>query len=77
MTKMSGWDGGKLGERLNREGIYVYLGGSGVKNPTVNSGATRDAGSSSVPGLGRSPGGGNSNLLQDSCWDNPMDRGAW
>ena len=30
-----------------------------------------------VPGLGRCPGGGNGSLLQYSCWDNPMDRGAW
>ena len=33
--------------------------------------------SSSVPGLGRSPGEGNGNLLQYSCLENPMDRGAW
>ena len=31
----------------------------------------------SVPGLGRSPGGGNGNPLQYSCLQNPMDRGAW
>ena len=31
----------------------------------------------SVPGLGRSPGEGNGNPLQYSCWENPMDRGAW
>ena len=30
----------------------------------------------SIPGLGRSPGGGNSNPLRYS-WENPMDRGAW
>ena len=30
----------------------------------------------SIPGLGRSPGEGNSNPLQYSCWKNPMDRGA-
>ena len=30
-----------------------------------------------VPGLGRSPGGGNGTLLQYSCLENPMDRGAW
>ena len=34
-----------------------------------------DAGS--IPGLGRSPGGGNGNLLQYSCLGNSMDRGAW
>ena len=35
----------------------------------------RDA--SSIPGLGYSPGGGHGNPLQDSCLENPMDRGAW
>ena len=30
-----------------------------------------------IPGLGRCPGGGHGNLLQYSCLDNPMDRGAW
>ena len=34
-----------------------------------------DAGS--VPGWGRSPGGGHDNPLQYSCLENPMDRGAW
>ena len=43
-----------------------------VKNPPANAG---DAGS--IPGWGRSPGGGNSNLLQYSCLEDPMDRGAW
>ena len=32
----------------------------------------------SIPGLGRSPGGGgNGNPLQYSCLENPRDRGAW
>ena len=31
----------------------------------------------SIPGLGRSTGEGNSNPLQYSCLENPMDRGAW
>ena len=31
----------------------------------------------SVPGLGRSPGEGNGNLLQYSCLENSVDRGAW
>jgi len=30
----------------------------------------------SIPGLGRSPGGGHGNPLQYSCLENPMDRGA-
>ena len=29
-----------------------------------------------IPGLGRSPGEGHGNPLQDSCLQNPMDRGA-
>ena len=38
----------------------------------------RDAGDAgSIPGSGRSPGGGNGNQLQYSCLENPMDRGAW
>ena len=46
-----------------------------VKNPPVNAGDIRDAGS--LPGLGSSPGEGNGNPLQYSCLENPMDRGAW
>ena len=46
-----------------------------VKNPPANAGNIRDAGS--IPGLGRSPGGGHSNPLQYSCLEKPMDRGAW
>ena len=30
-----------------------------------------------IPGSGRSPGEGNFDPLQSSCWENPMDRGAW
>ena len=46
-----------------------------VKNLPANAGDTRDTGS--IPGLGRSPGGGHSSPLQDSCLENPSDRGAW
>ena len=35
----------------------------------------RDTGS--IPGSGRSPGGGHGNPLQYSCLENPMDREAW
>ena len=31
----------------------------------------------SIPGLGRSPGGGHCNLIQYSCLENPHGRGAW
>ena len=33
------------------------------------------AAASSIPV--RSSGEGNGNQLQDSCWDNPIDKGAW
>ena len=46
-----------------------------VKNPPANGGYVRDTGL--IPGLGRSPGGGKGTLLQDSCLENPKDRGAW
>ena len=31
----------------------------------------------SIPGLGRLPGGGNSNPFKSSCLGNPIARGAW
>ena len=46
-----------------------------VKNSPANAGDVRDTGS--IPGLGRSPGGGHGSPLQYSCLENPMDRGAW
>ena len=51
---------------------WAFPGGSVVKNMPANAG---DGGS--IPGLGRSPGGGNGNPLQYSCLGNPMGRGAW
>ena len=52
--------------------LQGFPGGSVVKNPPANAGDT-----GSIPGLGRSPGGGNGNPLQYSCLGTPMDRGAW
>ena len=46
-----------------------------IKNLFPSAGDIRDAGL--IPGLGRSPGEGNSNPLQYSCLENPMDREAW
>ena len=43
-----------------------------VKNPPADVG-----GLGSIPGSGRSPGGGNGNPLQYACLANPMDRAAW
>ena len=47
-------------------------GGSDSKESACNAG---DLGA--VPGLGRSPGGGNGNPRQRSCLENLMDRGAF
>ena len=45
------------------------------KESACNAGAAGDMGS--IPGLGRSSGGGHDNPLQYSCLENPRDRGAW
>ena len=51
---------------------WGFPGGSVVKNLPENAGEM-----GLIPGLGRSPEGGNGNSLQYSCLENPMDRGAW
>ena len=59
---------------LNSRGLATfrhYSSFSVVKNLPANAGDM-----DWVPGLGRSPGGGNGNLLVYSCLENSMDRGA-
>ena len=46
-----------------------------VKNLPANAGDIKDTGS--IPGWGKSPGGGHGNPPQYSCLENPMDRRAW
>ena len=46
-----------------------------VKNLPANAGDGRDMGS--IPGSGRSSGGGHGNPLQYSYLKNPVDRGPW
>ena len=46
-----------------------------AKNLPANAEDIRDTGS--IPGSGRSPGGGHGNPLQYSCLKNLMDSGAW
>ena len=63
---------------INNDQLRVkrgFPGGTSGKEPIANAGDVRDTGS--VPGPGRSPGGGHGNPLQYSCLENPMDRGAW
>ena len=60
------------GKVMPYTGHLGFPGVSEVKASACNMG---DLGS--IPGLGRSPGEGNSNPLQYSCLENPMDGGAW
>ena len=67
---------GKLKTRwevVNQTGSFP--GGSVSKESACSAGDTGDTGS--IPGSGRSPGGGHGNAFQYSCLENPMDRGDW
>ena len=66
---------GGLWDKSNIDSELGFPGGAVVKNLPANAGDKRDAGS--VPGLGRSPGGGHGNPLQYSCLENHMDRESW
>ena len=59
-----------LSENPNTWSSVVLL----VKNLPANAGDVRDVGL--IPGLRRSPGGGNGTPLQYFCWENPVDRSA-
>ena len=58
--------------------LCIHVGASQValvvNSPPTNAGDMRDAGS--IPGSGRSPGGGQGNPLQYFCLENPMNRKA-
>ena len=53
----------------------IITGGTVVKNLPASAGNARDVGS--IAGSGRSPGVENGNLLQYSCLENSMEKGAW
>ena len=55
--------------------FWGFPGDSDGKESACNAGDIRDM--SSIPGSGRSPGGGPGIPLQYSCLENPMDRGTW
>ena len=62
----------------DRGPLYLALdfpGSASVKELPASAGDIRDMGS--IPGWGRSPGGGHGNPLQCSCLETPVDRGAW
>ena len=55
--------------------LYWSIVGKAIKNLPLSVEDAGDVGS--IPGSGKSPGGGNDSPLQYSCLENPMDRGAW
>ena len=58
--------------------MFCFPDGTAGKESACTAGDTGDVGDmGSIPGSGRSPGGGNGNLLQYSCLGDSMDRGAW
>ena len=61
----------KIGKRAYDKAVG-FPGASDGEETACDAGAL-----GSIPGLGRSPGGGHVNPLQYSCLENPMDRGAW
>ena len=54
-----------------------FPGGSGGKKKKRKNSAHNVGDPGLIPGSGRSPGKGNGNLLQHSCLENLMNRGAW
>ena len=88
-SSKSGWgdkrawttEGSHLWQPLDRHWLWflsprllslAFPGSSNGKESACNAGDL-----CSFPGLGRSPGEGNSNPPQNSCLKNPMDRGGW
>ena len=56
---------------------HSFLGGSSGKRIHLPMKEMQAGDAGLIPGLGRAPGGGNGNPLQDSCLENFMDRGTW
>ena len=73
-TRFNSWVG-KIPWRRDRLPTPMFLGFPGSSD--VNESAHNAGDLGSIPGLGRSPGGGHGNPLQYSAWTIPMDRGAW
>ena len=74
VSQLSSYWGIYLGGKYTHM-MQGFPGGATVKNPLANAGDAGDKGS--VPGLGRSPGGGYGNPLQYFWLENPMERKAW
>ena len=61
--------------KLTLSFLLTYLGFSGGSDGKASTYNVGDLGL--IPGSRRSPGEGNGNSLQNSCLENPMDRGSW
>ena len=77
--RIPGCEAGNVSHRLLLITCTLFLrnfsDGSVIKNLPDNAEDVRDE--TLIPGSGRSSGGGNGNLFQSSCLENPMDTGAW
>ena len=72
------WDGARgLSWSKIRKGMGDYINRRQLGCLSSRESAFQEGDTGSIPGLGRSPGEGNSNPLQYSCLENPMDRGGW
>ena len=64
-----------IGKSISKHQLKLWNQKISVKESACNAGDTGDAGL--IPGLGRSPGRGNGNLLQYSYLEKSMGKGAW
>ena len=72
-------DGGSGREAQEGGEMYIYIYSTlfgGFPGDSDSKESTCNADLVSIPGLGKSPGDGNSNPLQCSCLENPVDREA-
>ena len=57
--------------------IFSHLGYCRVLSSDSKESACNSGDTGSIPGLERSSGEANGDPLQNSCLENPVDRGAW
>ena len=76
--KIELWESSEPQFILLNSNSQILVGDMGFPCSSVGKESASNAGDlGSIPGLGRSPGGGNGNPLQYSCLENPMDRRTW
>ena len=70
------WEGDQAAGELGGGRIFRSLGFGAGLGLEDKASACHEGDPGSIPGSGRSPGEGNSNPLQYSCLENPMEGGA-